>query len=292
MEQAREQGDLEDYIGNDALDVMCRTKAAELLPPKWEVNAYAAESKATRAHNRFVAQMLTAYDEVQANLLTQVKQTRREKASRKPIPTSMPKRAHQWAWDRTSRNWVCAACDLRVVRQTGRLGRTACSGHWGKVQKWCRMAEANRHCTYVSAKQSGEPGRIVTCTRCGLYAESFPRKLRDSCPGLRHTHKASRIRQGKHPRKKEWLYDHRRWSEGMAAFCQPAQPSLSDHQPAGTEPSTPDEAGRSNPHQAPGAPDGSLGGNHATEWAAEWEEDDPLGLGFALDEEDFQDEEA
>ena len=78
----------------------------------------------------------------------------------------------------------------------------------------------------------------------------------------------------------------------MAAFCQPAQPSPSDHQPAGTEPSTPDEAGRSNPHQAPGAPDGSLGGNHATEWAAEWEEDDPLGLGFALDEEDFQDEEA
>ena len=68
---------------------------------------------------------------------------------------------------------------------------------------------------HISAKESGKPGHVVSCTKCGLYAEHYPRKLLEPCPGLRDTDKAKRIRQGRHPKKAERLVDHRRWCPAM-----------------------------------------------------------------------------
>ena len=136
FQEAREQDDLDDYIGNDTVDELCRSKASDLLPQQWKVNAYMAECEATRACNRFIAQMLTTFTDAQTNLLQRAKQARQDQASTKPIRISTLPPPHAWQWDRSSARWVCTACGTRVTKKTGRLGRSACLGHWGKVQSW------------------------------------------------------------------------------------------------------------------------------------------------------------
>ena len=39
LQEAKQQGDLDDYLGNDEVDQRCRAKAMELLPPDWELKA-------------------------------------------------------------------------------------------------------------------------------------------------------------------------------------------------------------------------------------------------------------
>ena len=221
LQEARQQGDLDDYLGNDEVDQKCRAKATELLPQAWELKAYLAESEATRLHNRYAAQILACYVEHQTKLYQQAKQARREQASSKPVRLSQPPVPHTWQWDKGPRQWVCTTCGSRATHKRGQASRKSCPGHWGKLQDWCTMAERQGHCAHISAKASGQPGQIVSCTRCGLYAEHFPRKLMEPCLGLRHTYKANRIRQGKHPKKAEWLYDHRRWHPALTPSAAP-----------------------------------------------------------------------
>ena len=84
VQEARAQGDLDDFMGNDAVDQLCRAKAIDLLPQQWRVNAYMAECDATRACNRFVAQMLAVFTDAQAALFQRAKEARKEKSCNKP----------------------------------------------------------------------------------------------------------------------------------------------------------------------------------------------------------------
>ena len=39
LQEAQQQGDLDDNFGNDEVDQKCRARATELLPPAWDVHA-------------------------------------------------------------------------------------------------------------------------------------------------------------------------------------------------------------------------------------------------------------
>ena len=182
LQEAKAQGDLDNFVGNQIVDDLCRNRAAALLPEKWEVKAYLANAEATKAYLRFAAQMLAAFHEHQRTLWQTAKDARKAQASRKPVRLELPQQEHAWSWDSRSRRWVCTLCNCRVRLRLGRQARTVCTGHWQKIQDWCRKAEANGHCTYVSVKASGEPGCIVSCKKCGQYAESSPAKLAAKVP--------------------------------------------------------------------------------------------------------------
>ena len=289
-----------DFLGNQAVDELCRAKATEMLPQAWKVNAYLAEGAATSACIKFVAKMLVEYDDIQNEMLSQAKQATKELAGRRPLRVRPLPRPHDWQWDRVSKRWLCQLCGTRVARRTGNLGQRGCPGHWTRLHEWCQQAEANGHTTHISSKATGEPGKVITCTDCGLYAECFPRKLKEPCQGFRTTYKATRIRQGRHPKQADWLHHHRRW-----------QPHL-------TRPPLPPQLGVDRGQQAGGAeqPKGATGLNHVQQPAVDEpmdteqepggtmheeffhecyectdptgvfaEDDDPLQLGFGLDED-------
>ena len=158
--------------------------------------------------------MLECYADDQWALQEQAKQARKDQAPHRPPKPTTPIAPHTWQWHKQERRWVCTACQTRATKRNGTASRQTCRGEWGKAQRWCHIAHNNGHNIYVADRTSDNPGQVITCTDCGLYADWFPRKLGEPCPGYRRTYKANRIRAGKHPRKPEMLHNHRRWKPG------------------------------------------------------------------------------
>ena len=274
--QAQEEGDTEDWTGNDLADKLAK-EAAQYGTPSPEV----IETREMDFLRRVQFYHLTASTLCLWKALTPSGQGHKTKKKTAAAVTT----PHSLVWLLFLHKWTCTIC-LRHFRKGTDSRQRTCKG-LPKKKFWRHnrarivgQATAAGHklmvCRYIH-----QPGSLLFCNSCGCHAEVRAKGLLTKCLGHQHTQRyllTKYIQQGQHPQTKAPLGKPRR------------VPGIEDLPFTGAE-TTHEEGGREKPGTAPAVVTAKPAGQIPTVRAADQESDeDDAHEAFRLQEEDPDDE--